>query len=207
MARAAAVHGIRPKKSFASNASPVISTRLEEMLGFRRALDDATLVSELHDMRIAAKRLRYALEIFETCFDGARPLVKETTEIQEDLGDIHDLDVLAGALRTRLHALEVVVEDEAAAIMSGSGENTDKGKQIRRLLATHARDRRRLGLYGLIGDKVAERRRRYERFKRRWGSGRLDELAESLRRLTDADSAAEEEAQHVALEGAQGDVA
>ena len=46
-------------------------------------------------MRIAAKRLRYVLEITETCFGieavAARGAVKE---LQSVLGDIHDCDVM-----------------------------------------------------------------------------------------------------------------
>ena len=46
-------------------------------------------------MRIAAKRLRYVLEITETCFGAeafaARRAVKE---LQSVLGDIHDCDVM-----------------------------------------------------------------------------------------------------------------
>ena len=46
-------------------------------------------------MRIAAKRLRYVLEITESCFgaeaDAARRAVKD---LQGVLGDIHDCDVM-----------------------------------------------------------------------------------------------------------------
>jgi len=48
-----------------------------------------------HDMRIAAKRLRYVLEITGTCF-GAEALAarQAARELQAVLGEIHDCDVM-----------------------------------------------------------------------------------------------------------------
>ncbi len=194
MARAGVVHGIKPKKSLRTNAARVIAVRLEEFLSWRGALEDATRITELHDMRIAAKRLRYALEIFEPCFDGARPVIKELTAIQDDLGEIHDLDVLEDVLRHRLTVLETPLEGRATEIMASTDAPGEKTKQLRRLLSAHAREVHRLGLLGLIGDKIAERRRRYGRFQERWGSVRLDEFAERVRALTRDEGMAQSEA-------------
>lgn len=47
----------------------------------------------LHDMRIAAKRLRYALELFAACFgDASKELAHELSELQDALGELHDCD-------------------------------------------------------------------------------------------------------------------
>src|SRR3546814_7404730 len=44
-----------------------------------------------HDMRIAAKRLRYLLELTETCFGDAGPAARRAArDLQGALGDIHD---------------------------------------------------------------------------------------------------------------------
>lgn len=54
--------------------------------------------AELHNLRIACKRLRYALERFTprvpSLFDGTTRL----TQIQDTLGEVHDRDVLLQAL-------------------------------------------------------------------------------------------------------------
>jgi len=51
----------------------------------------------LHEMRIAAKRLRYALELLEGCRrDGvAKGLASEVADLQGALGNLHDCDVWA----------------------------------------------------------------------------------------------------------------
>ena len=49
----------------------------------------------LHDMRIAAKRLRYILEVgAEPCFGPyATTAIKRTKDLQDLLGELHDCDV------------------------------------------------------------------------------------------------------------------
>src|SRR4051812_41691378 len=103
MARAKRVKGIKPRATLLENARLVVALRLEELLSWRESLERPELVTDLHDMRIAAKRLRYALEMFDVCFPEIKPVLKELSEIQEALGTIHDLDVLADILRARLH--------------------------------------------------------------------------------------------------------
>ncbi len=110
--KARRVEGLDPAAPLRSNASRIVQTRLDELRSFaERAL--ASDASEAqHDMRIAAKRLRYLLEIVEPCIgEPAGPARRAAKELQSLLGDVHDCDVtiaeveaigsLAGALRER----------------------------------------------------------------------------------------------------------
>jgi CHAD domain-containing protein len=57
----------------------------------------------LHEFRIAAKRLRYALELFAACWGEAiLPFAEETSEMQAKLGEVHDADVWIEGLGERL---------------------------------------------------------------------------------------------------------
>jgi CHAD domain-containing protein len=48
-----------------------------------------------HDMRIAAKRLRYVLELFGSCFGKpAEEARRAAKDLQSVLGDLHDCDVM-----------------------------------------------------------------------------------------------------------------
>lgn len=54
-------------------------------------------VETLHALRIAVKRVRYSAEFFASCYGkGFRSLYLELKRLQEDLGIIHDCDVLLG---------------------------------------------------------------------------------------------------------------
>jgi CHAD domain-containing protein len=71
-----------------------ISLRLEEMLTYETYIDQPDHLDELHAMRIAAKRLRYTMEIFEPLYgDDLKTPLKAAKEIQTILGDLHDCDV------------------------------------------------------------------------------------------------------------------
>ncbi|MFC1714578.1 CHAD domain-containing protein [Candidatus Poribacteria bacterium] len=71
-----------------------ISLRLEDMLAYETYVTQPERMEELHAMRIAAKRLRYTMEVFEPLYRGdlKQPL-KTVRKIQTMLGDIHDCDV------------------------------------------------------------------------------------------------------------------
>jgi CHAD domain-containing protein len=66
--------------------------------GLRAAVADAGRIyapDRLHQVRIAAKKLRYALEIAaETGITAASPMVRTLKRTQNTLGRLHDLQVL-----------------------------------------------------------------------------------------------------------------
>jgi CHAD domain-containing protein len=114
--KARKVKGLDPAKSLRRNAARIVHTRLDELRSLAdEALDPAAATAQ-HDMRIAAKRLRYVLEITESCF-GAEAVAarRAARELQTVLGDIHDCDVilpraegiesLSGLLRSRRELL------------------------------------------------------------------------------------------------------
>jgi hypothetical protein len=93
--KARRVKGLDPAAPLADNAQRIVGLRLEELCDFVPAVLDPARVTELHDMRIAAKRLRYVLEVTaEPCFGPyARTAGKRAKELQDLLGEIHDCDV------------------------------------------------------------------------------------------------------------------
>ncbi len=95
MAKALPVFAVSPDASLAENAPLILHTRLEEMYKFAPFIHDPANVEELHNMRIAAKRLRYTLEVFAPVFrsKGFTALYDQVKDIQERIGDIHDADV------------------------------------------------------------------------------------------------------------------
>lgn len=73
---------------------------------------------EIHDARIAAKRIRYVLEPLQNEIEGAKKLVKTMKRLQDVLGDLHDVQVVEETLRKlRLRASSPVkVAGTVAAI-------------------------------------------------------------------------------------------
>lgn len=93
-ARAAADDG----SGLPARANAVIAARLDDLLDYEIFLDAppdaANQYASLHAMRIAAKHLRYTLNIFAPLFHGAldEP-IKAARTIQDQLGNLHDCDV------------------------------------------------------------------------------------------------------------------
>ena len=66
--KARKVKGLDPADALADNAERIVRVRLGELCSFMPRAADPAEVKALHDMRIAAKRLRYILEITRPCF-------------------------------------------------------------------------------------------------------------------------------------------
>jgi len=77
-----------------------IRRRLQELLGYRVCLADPSDTERHHGMRIAAKRLRYAMEMCGPAFTGGLlPFIKAARGLQTLLGDLHDCDVWVADLQ------------------------------------------------------------------------------------------------------------
>jgi CHAD domain-containing protein len=93
--KARRVEGLDPRAPLRPSAASIAEARLGELRGFA----DEALAPESgpaqHDMRIAAKRVRYVLEIFAPCLgeeaDAAR---RDAKRLQSVLGDLHDCDLM-----------------------------------------------------------------------------------------------------------------
>ncbi len=100
MAKARPITGLDVHAPTGRIARIIAGIRLDELYYWSRYTDDSYHVLELHNLRIAAKRLRYTLEIFAGVLPGAcLSIVKELEMIQEELGALHDRDVMIALLR------------------------------------------------------------------------------------------------------------
>ncbi|MEZ5338430.1 MAG: CHAD domain-containing protein [bacterium] len=86
-----------------SQLPEIFVIRMNELWDLSRHMQFEDRVTELHDMRIAAKRLRYCFEFFEPLFaDGFKAHLKQFKQLQDFLGEIHDCDVWVDYLRDEL---------------------------------------------------------------------------------------------------------
>jgi CHAD domain-containing protein len=93
--KARAVKGLEPRKSLRGNAEKIVRVRLDELRSLAESALDPGAAEAQHDMRIAAKRLRYVLEIVGPCFGPeAKAARRAAKELQGVLGEIHDCDVM-----------------------------------------------------------------------------------------------------------------
>jgi len=83
---------------------PVLRAQVDAVLSARGAARGGE-PEAMHRLRIAIKRYRYSLEVLaETGAPGLVAAIREARALQRELGRLHDLDVLIGVVRRRMHA-------------------------------------------------------------------------------------------------------
>jgi hypothetical protein len=129
--KARKVKGLDPAAPLADNAERIIQTRLDELCGFMPAAADPAEVRALHDMRIAAKRLRYILEITAPCFgEYAETAIRHAKALQDLLGEIHDCDEQGPQVAAVLE--ELVTADARAVAERYAGKDDVDPAAVRR---------------------------------------------------------------------------
>jgi CHAD domain-containing protein len=81
--------------SFASAAAKVVKVRSKEVFAHSEGVLDLGDVEGVHDMRVATRRLRAALEVFEPCFPPKRhrKALQKVKRLADALGERRDADV------------------------------------------------------------------------------------------------------------------
>jgi CHAD domain-containing protein len=125
-----AVPARRMKRQRVGRTAPRLIARAMQRLRDHRHVLLAPTSSELHEIRIAAKRARYTGEFFAPAFGPSlSDAIKRLTAVQESLGAVHDADV---AEETLLRALQEMAPDPQRAPDAGA---------VSRLIARHREER------------------------------------------------------------------
>lgn len=95
MARAREVTGLDCEGSFAAAAARAVEVRAAEVFEHSEGVLRLDDTEPLHDMRVATRRLRAALEMFRPCFPRKRyrRAMKPLKELAAALGERRDRDV------------------------------------------------------------------------------------------------------------------
>jgi CHAD domain-containing protein len=100
VAKARPIEGLDPAMPYAAAAAQIVAMRATEMEEHSEGVLDLSDIEVLHDMRVATRRLRAALEVFEVCFprDAYRLTLEEVKALADALGERRDRDVAIEAL-------------------------------------------------------------------------------------------------------------
>ena len=100
MAKAKPIPELSADAPYAEAAAKVISVRGAELAEQAQGVLDTGDIERVHDMRVATRRLRAALEIFEPCFPAKSyaQALAEVKRLADALGERRDRDVAIAAL-------------------------------------------------------------------------------------------------------------
>ena len=100
MAKAAPIPDLTAEEAYAAAAAKIVSVRSREVADHAHDVLDVAEIERVHDMRVATRRLRAALEIFEPCFPPRefRAALGRVKQIADALGERRDRDVAIATL-------------------------------------------------------------------------------------------------------------
>lgn len=140
-----------------------INSRLDEFLAYEPYITQPDKVTELHEMRIRAKWLRYTIENFSTLYsDELKSSLQVIRKAQDLLGEIHDCDVWN-------EYLPLFTEQERQRVL----DYFDHTRFFHRLVA---------GIEYFHQNCIQERRELYEEFVANWQKWLEQDVWTNLRR-------------------------
>jgi len=100
MAKAKPIPDLTADDAYAEAAAKVVSVRGAELAAHAQGVLDTGDIERVHDMRVATRRLRATLEIFEPCFPAKAygQALTEVKRLADALGERRDRDVAIAAL-------------------------------------------------------------------------------------------------------------
>lgn len=144
MAKAADIP-LHADMTFAQAAALTVGVRAEEVWDHAEGVLDTTDIERVHAMRVATRRLRAVLEIFQPAFPRSqhRAVLREVKTLADALGERRDPDVQLEALdgvdgvdafRDRLRTEQAAGNEHLAAALRHAQESDLRGK-LRALVA------------------------------------------------------------------------
>jgi CHAD domain-containing protein len=155
MAKARPIEGLRSEDPYAAAAAKVVAIRAREVADHSRDVLDVTDIERVHDMRVATRRLRAALEIFEPCFPAGRheEALKEVKAVADALGDRRDADVTIAALERFAEGLAAPDRPGVASLVE---EVRTEQAHANTKLAAHVQPQRLAALSERLSELVVE---------------------------------------------------
>ena len=155
MARAGEVPGFVGDEPCAAGAARIVRVRAVEVFAHSEGVLDTGEIDRLHDMRVATRRLRAALEVFEACFPRKRhrKALKRVKALADALGERRDRDV----------------EVEFLAEFAAEAPAADRAALAARIEVLREQQRRANGDLAphLDDERLAKLRRRLEKLARK----------------------------------------
>jgi hypothetical protein len=161
--KARKVRKLDPTAPLDENAGRIVRTRVDELRSFAPQALDPDATEAQHDMRIAAKRLRYVLEVTGFCFGApAQTARRRARDLQDLLGEMHDCDVMLPRVQAEIDRLRA---EDARTVLLRAADADD----LDPALVAHAPNRTAYrGLELLAVHLRARRALLFERFHHFW---------------------------------------
>ena len=128
MAKAADID-VEPFEPYAIAAARVVRVRADELVAHSENVLDTEDIERVHDMRVASRRLRAVLEIFEPCFPKAdfKTVLRDVKALADALGERRDPDVHIEDMQAFAAAVQAANRPGMEALVARLKERQERG--------------------------------------------------------------------------------
>jgi inorganic triphosphatase YgiF len=185
VAKARPLTGLDPQAPTEENARVIIRERLADLYAYAPYIENPENIQELHDLRIAAKRVRYTLEIFTDFLPAtSKDFAQELADLQDELGTLHDSEVMLALLRRLLHQAQTAPEMGNEKELSAQKQELLSSDMVEYLLLCARNSvpsvQEIQGLTGFLHRQEQRRAQAYASFRRHWESLEQRHFREAL---------------------------
>jgi CHAD domain-containing protein len=155
VAKARPILGLSEDDPYAVAAARIVAVRARELADHAAGVLDVSDIERVHDMRVATRRLRAALEVFEPCFPHKRfrAALREVKELADALGERRDRDVTIAGLEEFASAMGPA---DRAGISSLTGRLRDEQAEANEALVPYVSEERMATLSERLSELVAD---------------------------------------------------
>jgi CHAD domain-containing protein len=137
---------VDPSEPYRHAAARIVRVRAGELFEYGEGVLDTRDIERVHDMRVASRRLRAVLEIFEPCFPAGefKGVLRDVKQLADALGERRDPDVHIDALQQFSRALLAVNKPGFARLVEEQRARQTRGNEV---LAAELERMRERGLH------------------------------------------------------------
>jgi CHAD domain-containing protein len=141
VAKAAEIE-VDPFEPYARAAARVVRSRTEELFAHEEGVLDTSDIERVHDMRVATRRLRAVLEIFEPCFPTGdfKTVLRDVKALADALGERRDPDVHIDAMEAFQRAVQATNRPGIEALVERLRARQARGNEALAAALEHVRE-------------------------------------------------------------------
>ena len=131
MSTAIKIKGVAPDKTLETCARQIIVGYFREMMSHKAGASDGVDIEFVHDMRVASRRLRAAMDNFADCFEKEpfKKYYKQIRTITRTMGTVRDLDVLIVHFQNELQTLSNLEQNDIKGLIEHLQEKRKEARK------------------------------------------------------------------------------
>jgi CHAD domain-containing protein len=133
---------VDPYEPYARAAARIVRLRAKELFAHEKGVLDTSDIERVHDMRVASRRLRAVLEIFEPCFPHGdfKTVLRDVKAVADALGERRDPDVHIDAMLALEAELQAANRPGIEALVARQRQRQARGNDTLEAALDHMRE-------------------------------------------------------------------